>query len=55
MSVPSTITSAPIHLINIKQGEPLTLECFARGVPMPVVEWRREGGTNSITGISIHR
>lgn len=55
LRTPPTITSAPSPLIHIMLGDPLTLECFARGVPMPIVAWTRENNATLTTGESIHR
>jgi len=54
VQIPPTIINATRSLI-IRKGQPLKLECYADGLPMPTVTWRRQGGAILVTGESVHR
>lgn len=39
----------------VRSGHALTIECFAKGNPMPNIIWKRQGDAILVTGESVHR
>lgn len=52
---PPIISDNSTRSLVVNEGQPVKLECYAGGFPMPRVSWRRENNAILPTGGSIYR
>lgn len=52
---PPVISDNSTRSLVVSEGQPVTLECYAAGHPMPRISWRRENNAILPTGGSIYR
>lgn len=52
---PPIISDNSTRSAIVSEGQPVSLECYAGGYPLPRVSWRRENNAILPTGTSIYR
>lgn len=52
---PPIISDNSTQSLVVSEGQPVMLECYASGFPLPRISWRRENNAILPTGGSIYR